>query len=153
MKKIYLSVCLIFVLLLVSCSSSTHPFEQHLTILKEKFPDASITVENATLTMKQTVDFDSSSLPINENSCDYIVYDRLDDLKSDLKFMDSSEPNQEQIAGEVSSQIRNIVYSLQNKYQGSDVIEAKGITSVKFIKANKAIKFAACWQCGRLFPW
>ncbi|MBE6445007.1 MAG: hypothetical protein E7019_02980 [Alphaproteobacteria bacterium] len=63
-------------------------------------------------------------------------------LKSDLKFMDSSEPNQEQIASEVSSQIRNIVYSLQNKYQGSDVIEAKGITSVKFIKANKAIKFA-----------
>lgn len=86
MKKIYLSVCMIFVLLLVSCSSSTHPFEQHLTILKEKFPDASITVENATLTMKQTVDFDSSSLPINENSCDYIVYDRLDDLKSDLKL-------------------------------------------------------------------
>ena len=63
-------------------------------------------------------------------------------LKSDLKFMDSSEPNQEQIASEVSSQIRNIVYSLQGKYQGSDVIEAKGITSVKFAKANKAIKFA-----------
>ncbi len=86
MKKIRLSVCMIFVLLLVSCSSSPHPFKQHLDTLKEKFPTADITVENDILTMKQAVDFDSSSLPINENSCDYIVYDRLDYLKSDLKL-------------------------------------------------------------------
>ena len=63
-------------------------------------------------------------------------------LKSDLKFMDTSIPNQEQIANDVSTQVRNIVYSLQSKYQGSDIIEAKGITSVKFIKANNAVKFA-----------
>ena len=65
-------------------------------------------------------------------------------VKSDLKFMDSSA-NQDKIATNVSEQIRNILRNLQNKYQGTDVIEAEGITSVKFNKIDNAIKYAiAC---------
>ncbi|MBE6448003.1 MAG: hypothetical protein E7018_01730 [Alphaproteobacteria bacterium] len=63
-------------------------------------------------------------------------------LKSDLKFMDNSIPDQEKIATDISSQLRNIVSNLQNKYQGFDVVEIGGTTTIQFNKIANAIKFA-----------
>ncbi len=63
-------------------------------------------------------------------------------VKSDLKFMDEGMPNKEQTAQDISTQIRNILFNLINKYQGEAAIEEKGITTVRFRKLNNAIKFA-----------
>ena len=38
-------------------------------------------------------------------------------VKSDLKFMDEGMPNKEQTAQDISTQIRNILFNLINKYQ------------------------------------
>lgn len=63
-------------------------------------------------------------------------------IKSDLKFMDEGVPNKEETATNISTQIRNILFNLINKYQGEMPIEADGITTVEFRKLNNAIKFA-----------
>jgi len=63
-------------------------------------------------------------------------------IKSDIKFMDNNTLNQEKTATNISSQIRNIIYNLQNKYSGGSIIEANGITSVRFKKPSSALKFA-----------
>lgn len=68
--------------------------------------------------------------------------DTLASLKSDLKFMDNAIPGQEETATAVSSQVRNIVSNLVNKYKGENVIEDNGITSVRFRQPADAIKFA-----------
>ncbi len=68
--------------------------------------------------------------------------DTLVSLKSDLKFMDAAMPDKEQTAADVSAQIRNIVNNLVSKYSGIDVIEADGITTVRFRKLANALKFA-----------
>lgn len=78
----------------------------------------------------------------NKNLGKDIIKTSLVSIKSDLKFMDNSIPEQEKIAIDVSSQIRNIIYNLQNKYSGTDIIEDKGITTVRFSKLNNALKFA-----------
>ena len=48
----------------------------------------------------------------------------------------------EKIATNISSQLRNIVSNLQNKYQGFDVVEIGGTTTIQFNKIANAIKFA-----------
>ena len=63
-------------------------------------------------------------------------------VKSDLKFVDDGMPDKEQKAIDISSQIRNILFNLVNKYQGETPIEADGITTVHFRKLNNAVKFA-----------
>ena len=71
--------------------------------------------------------------------------DTLVSLKSDLKFMDDAMPNKEQTAADVSAQIHNIVSNLVNKYKGIDIVEAGGITTVRFRVVANAVKFAlAC---------
>lgn len=85
---------------------------------------------------------ESEAKPKEENHPNDIVKTSLVSIKSDLKFMDNSISDQEKIAQDVSSQIRNIIYNLQNKYAGTDIIEANGITTVRFSKLNNALKFA-----------
>lgn len=63
-------------------------------------------------------------------------------IKSDLKFLDQAIPNQEEVAAQTSAEIRNIIFNLLSKYNGTDTIEADGITSVRFRKLNNGIKFA-----------
>lgn len=63
-------------------------------------------------------------------------------VKSDLKFLDSSIPNQEQIATETSGRIREILSGLIDQYRGMDVIEAEGITTIKFKKLSLGMIFA-----------
>ena len=63
-------------------------------------------------------------------------------IKSDLKFVDDGMPDKEQKATDISSQIRNILFNLVNKYQGETPIEANGITTIHFRKLNNAVKFA-----------
>lgn len=65
------------------------------------------------------------------------------DLKSDLKFLDSSLPNQEQTAEKISESIRNITADMTKKFGGSDIMENNGITSVDFNSPSDAAKFAA----------
>ncbi len=91
----------------------------------------------------------SNPVPQSEESAEQskmpgdIYMTTLVSLKSGLKFMDSAMPDKEQTAAEISAQIRNIVNNLMEKYQGFDVVEADGITSVRFLKLNHALKFAS----------
>ena len=75
-------------------------------------------------------------------SSEDIIHSSLVSIKSDLKFMDTSVPNKEEVASKTSGDIRNIIFNLLNKYQGEDTIEADGITSIRFRKLNNAVKFA-----------
>ncbi len=63
-------------------------------------------------------------------------------IKSDLKFLDTSVSNYEEVAAQTSEGIRNIISNLLGKYKGFDVVEADGITSIRFRKLNNALKFA-----------
>ena len=51
-------------------------------------------------------------------------------VKSDLKFLDASMPNQSETALTISETIRKIIANLSEKYQGSNVIEKEGITEI-----------------------
>lgn len=63
-------------------------------------------------------------------------------IKSDLKFLEEIFPNKDEIAAQTSAEIRNIIFNLLNKYKGENTIENDGITSIKFTKLNRAMKFA-----------
>lgn len=63
-------------------------------------------------------------------------------IKSDLKFLDASMPNQDNIAVNTSAAIRTIISNLTDKYHGHDIIEADGITAVDFDKIRDGAKFA-----------
>ncbi len=63
-------------------------------------------------------------------------------IKSDLKFLDASVPNQDDISSNTSGAIRAIIANLVEKYHGSNVIEDCGITSIDFSKAREGAKFA-----------
>lgn len=63
-------------------------------------------------------------------------------LKSDLKFLDSSIPNQESVAEETSGRIRGIISTFADKYRGRDIIEDGGITTIKFTKLALGMNFA-----------
>ena len=63
-------------------------------------------------------------------------------IKSDLKFLDASMPNQDDIANQTSAAIRTIISKQVDKYNGQNIIEANGITTVDFIKIRDAAKFA-----------
>lgn len=71
-----------------------------------------------------------------------IMADCMVSIKSDLKFLDTSVPDYETIAAQTSEGIRTIILNLLGKYKGFDVIEANGITTVRFRKLNSALKFA-----------
>lgn len=74
-----------------------------------------------------------------------IMSDCMVSLKSDLKFLDTSVPDYESIAAQASEGIRSIVSNLVGKYKGADVIEADGITTIRFHKLNNALRF--CSEC------
>lgn len=74
-----------------------------------------------------------------------IMHDCMVSLKSDLKFLDTSFPDYEAAAAQTSEGIRSIVANLVGKYKGFDVIEAGGITSIRFRKLNNALRF--CEEC------
>lgn len=63
-------------------------------------------------------------------------------IKSDLKFLDASVANQDDIATNTSGAIRTIIANLVDKFHGHDVIEAAGITAVDFDKIRDGAKFA-----------
>lgn len=63
-------------------------------------------------------------------------------IKSDLKFLDSAVANQEEVATSISQNIRTIISNLVSKYEGSNVIEFGGVTSVDFQKVRNGAKFA-----------
>jgi len=62
-------------------------------------------------------------------------------IKSDLKFLDPSIPNQDDIAGSISKVIHVIVEKLTGKYQGTNITETGGVTTVDFAKIRDAVKF------------
>ena len=63
-------------------------------------------------------------------------------IKSDLKFLDTTIPNQEAVATNISATIRTMISNLAEKYQGHNIIEAQGITAVDFDKIRDGAKFA-----------
>lgn len=63
-------------------------------------------------------------------------------IKSDLKFLDASVPNQDDIANNTSGAIRAIIANLVEKYNGHDVVESAGVTAVDFDKIRDGAKFA-----------
>jgi hypothetical protein len=63
-------------------------------------------------------------------------------IKSDLKFLDSGMPHQEDIANATSTTIRAMIANLVEKYQGTNVIENAGMTQIDFAKMRDAAKFA-----------
>lgn len=71
-----------------------------------------------------------------------IMADCMVSIKSDLKFLDTSFPDYEAVAAQTSEGIRTIISNLLDKYRGFDVIEANGITTIRFRKLNNALKFA-----------
>ena len=87
-------------------------------------------------------DFVEAEIKEPEKPKEDIIKITLVSVKSDLKFMDEGMPNKEEAATDISTQIRNILFNLINKYQGEAPAEADGITTVQFRKLNNAIKFA-----------
>lgn len=63
-------------------------------------------------------------------------------IKSDLKFLETNIPNQEEIAASTSDTIRSITENMTKKCAGYDRKEGNGITSVDFNNIDFAIKFA-----------
>ena len=63
-------------------------------------------------------------------------------IKSDLKFLDASMPNQEEIATNTSAAIRSMIANLAEKYQGKNIIEDGGITSIDFEETKEGAVFA-----------
>ena len=90
----------------------------------------------------QELNTDYLSPELEPQGNDDIFHDVLVSIKSDLKFMDSSIPNQNEVAVQTSSEIRNIIFNLLGKYKGTDAIENDGITSIRFRRLNYAVKFA-----------
>ena len=64
-------------------------------------------------------------------------------IKSDLKFLDTTLENQDAIAASTSDSIRAITANLAKKYEGYNTIEGSGITSVDFVNPSDAVKFAS----------
>ncbi len=77
-------------------------------------------------------------LPVNQE----VVKTVLVNIKSDLKFMDEAVPNKDKVAEQTSASIRNLISNLLGKYKGDNVLEAEGITRIRFRKINNALKFA-----------
>lgn len=73
---------------------------------------------------------------------DDVLFDALVSIKSDLKFLDDSIPNRDEVAAQTSAEIRNIIFNLLGKYKGEDTIEADGITTIHFHKISNAVRFA-----------
>lgn len=90
----------------------------------------------------QAMNTDTLSPELESQGNDDIFHDVIVSIKSDLKFMDTSIPNQEEVATQTSSEIRNIIFNLLGKYKGDNAIEADGITSIHFRRLNHAVKFA-----------
>lgn len=63
-------------------------------------------------------------------------------IKSDLKFLDSAIPNQEEIASNTSNSIRTITAKLAQKFNGKNITEGFGVTCVGFYNPIEAIRFA-----------
>lgn len=63
-------------------------------------------------------------------------------IKSDLKFLDTSLPNQEEIAASTSDSIRAITANLSSKYAGQNTGEGNGLSFCDFNSPDAAIKFA-----------
>lgn len=104
-------------------------------VLQDKNPEIDRKpIEESTEKEEQTDNSDANT--------EIVIKPVLVSLKSDIKLSDDQPSKQEEIAKEISEQIRNIMRNLQNKFQGTDVIEAQGITSVKFEKISNAIKYA-----------
>ncbi len=90
----------------------------------------------------QELNTDYISPELEPQGNDDIFHDVLVSIKSDLKFMDTSIPNQNEVAVQTSSEIRNIIFNLLGKYKGTDAVEDGGITSIRFRRLNYAVKFA-----------
>ena len=73
---------------------------------------------------------------------DDVLFDALVSIKSDLKFLDDSIPNRDEVAAQTSAEIRNIIFNLLGKYKGEDTIEADGITKIHIHKISNAVRFA-----------
>ena len=73
---------------------------------------------------------------------DDVLFDALVSIKSDLKFLDDSIPNRDEVAAQTSAEIRNIIFNLLGKYKGEDTSEADGITTIHFPKISNAVRFA-----------
>ena len=66
-------------------------------------------------------------------------------IKSDLRFLDSFDGNQEKTAKYISETIRTIIGNLTNKYNGRNILEKDGITSIIFEKLRDGAKFATTY--------
>lgn len=84
--------------------------------------------------------------PIREESeifsADDIMQYNLVSIKDDLKFLDNSIPNQEDVSRQTTVEVQNIIHALISKYKGDLIGEDNGITSVQFKKLNNGMKFA-----------
>ena len=63
-------------------------------------------------------------------------------IKSDLKFLDTTIPNQEDIANTISKAIHSIIIKLAGKYKGYNIVETDGFTTIDFEKNRDGAKFA-----------
>lgn len=71
-----------------------------------------------------------------------VMFTSIVNIKNEVLFFDSAMPNESEEKLRIVGEIRNIIYNLLSKYDGRNVIEVNGITSVQFLKLNNAIKFA-----------
>ena len=84
---------------------------------------------------KKIENIEVSTTKTKEKSC-------LVSIKSDLKFLDSTIKDQENIANQVSETIRTLVGNLTQKYNGRNITENKGISTINFEKLRDAARFA-----------
>ena len=64
-------------------------------------------------------------------------------MKSDLKFLDVSTPNQDKIAVDTSNAIHAITVNLSKKFDGMNVVESGGLTAIEFANPQIGVKFAS----------
>ncbi len=71
-----------------------------------------------------------------------IIFSSVVNIKSSLRFLDESSPEQEEFSQKVSGDIHNIISGLLGKYNGTQIMEEGGITSARFLRLNEAVKFS-----------
>lgn len=59
-----------------------------------------------------------------------------------VDFLDSEAERSDDVEEHIRGDVRNIIYNLVRKYMGMNVVEERGVTSIRYTKLNTAIRMA-----------
>ncbi len=88
----------------------------------------------------------ASSIEIMETDTKDAVLECLANIRLSVQFFDDEKELSENEQNTVKADIRNILSELSSRLNGTDIIEERGITSIKFNKPAAAVKFVLSFQ-------